>query len=92
MVDLTNLNYTTPHVPTGWAASRETHDAVAMAIHAISSDERTPQAIFENPTDVEYDTVQSAVAGYTQAGIFDAVPQGQYDWGEGMIVIATAEK
>ena len=50
-----NRNYQTPTVAPGWAERRETHPAVAMAIHAIADDRRSAEAIWEDPTKAEWD-------------------------------------
>ena len=39
--------YALPTVDATWAASRETHIAVATAIHAISGPGRTPEQILQ---------------------------------------------
>jgi hypothetical protein len=44
-MDMTKRNYDTFSVPAGWADSRETHDAVATAIHAIADSSRSPETI-----------------------------------------------
>ncbi len=77
----TTLQYRTPTVPTQWALTRETHDAVAMAIHAIADSKRSPEAIWEDPTAAEYDHVAMAVENYVAAGIFPASDDGRYHWG-----------
>jgi hypothetical protein len=75
------LQFRTPHVGGQWAASRNTHDAVAMAIHAISDNSRSPHEIWEAPTEAEYDNVALAVNNYLDNGLFDANPDGCYPWG-----------
>lgn len=52
-----------------------------MAIHAIASDARTPEQIWEDPTQGEFDTVAMAVENYVACGVFDAEDDGQYQWG-----------
>ncbi len=64
-----------------WGSSRETHPAVAMAIHAISDATRSPQAIWEAPTPTECDHVAMAVQNYIAAGTFAAEDGGKYQWG-----------
>lgn len=75
-----NRNYRTPKVDPQWAASRETAMPVAVAIHAISSHDRTPQAIWESPTQAEWDHVCMAVEEYVRHGDVEADPDG-FPWG-----------
>jgi hypothetical protein len=77
----TNRNYTTPTVDREWAASRETHMAVAVAIHAIADDSRSAEDIWEQPTAAECDHVAMAVEEYIRAGDFPATDNGRYSWG-----------
>lgn len=74
--------YPTPTVPAAWALSRETHPAVAMAIHAIADSKRSPEAIWEAPSPAEWDHVHMAVENYINANIFPAEDDGAYAWGE----------
>ena len=74
-------NYQTPSVSADWAATRETHLAVAMAIHAIASHNRTPEKIWEEPTRNEWDHVAMAVEEYVTHGDFEAEEDGRYAWG-----------
>lgn len=59
-------DYATPSVPADWASSRRTDMAVATAIHAIASDARSPEAIWDAPTPAEWDHVAGAL--YVKAG------------------------
>lgn len=77
----TDLQYPTPDVDREWANTRETHPAVAMAIHALSGRRRTPEVIWDNPTPAEWDNVAVAVKHYVATGVFDAEPNGRYPWG-----------
>lgn len=79
--------YRTPAVPAEWATSRETHAAVAMAIHAIADESRSPEAIWEGPTPAEWDHVAMAVEDYIDNGLFPQEPDGRYPWGGETIVI-----
>ncbi len=81
-----NRNYQTPTVPTEWSVSRETHHAVAVAIHAISGRTRSPEAIWEAPTTTEWDHVQMAVEEYISHGDFQAEDDGRYPWGEEVVI------
>jgi hypothetical protein len=78
--------YRTPTVAADWASSRQTDLAVAVAIHAIASSNRTPEAIWEAPTKAEWDHVCMAVADYVAADVFEADPNG-YCWGQETIHI-----
>ena len=68
-----------------WAASRETDEAVALAIHAIADDLRTPEAIWESPTLAESDHVAMAVQNYVAAGLYPLA--SSYRWGEALVDI-----
>jgi len=76
-----NRNYPTPTVSPEWANSRETDMAVAVAIHAISDDKRSPDEIWESPTDAEWDHVCMAVNEYVRHGDFYPDASG-YCWGQ----------
>ena len=80
--------FNTPFVPRQWYESRETHPAVAMAIHAISYPHRAAVAIWEDPTESEWGMVKIAVDNYVDCGIFEAEQDGLYPWGEESIHIA----
>lgn len=79
--------YPAPKIDRAWADSRETHIAVATAIHAISDDSRTPEQIWEDPTPAEWDHVCMAVENYVGAGVFAAEDDGRYQWGCEAVVI-----
>lgn len=83
---MTRTNYTVPTVNAHWADSRETAMPVAVAIHAISDSKRSPEDIWEAPTQAECDHVAMAVAEYIEAGYFDAQPDG-YAWGQEVVRI-----
>lgn len=85
---MTTTQYKTPAVAAEWADSRETHKAVAMAIHAIAGGSRTPEAIWANPTPAEWDHVTMAVENYINAGVFPAEDDGRYNWGQEVITLA----
>lgn len=74
-------SYAAPNVSRDWASSRETHMAVAVAIHAISDKSRSAQAIWEAPTPAEWDHITMAVQEYVEAGDFQPEPDGRYSWG-----------
>ena len=73
--------YTLPTIPAHWYLSRETHPAVAAAIHAISDSNRSPETIWDAPTAAEWDHVAMAVENYVNAGLFPAEADGAYPWG-----------
>ena len=78
---MTATQYAAPKVAADWADSRETHIAVATAIHAIADDRRTAQAIWEDATPAECDHIKMAMKNYIEAGIFQAEDDGRYQWG-----------
>lgn len=85
------LRYNTPTVSAEWSQSRETHEAVAMAIHAIADASRSPEKIWEAPTSAEWDQVTMAVANYIANDVFPAEPDGRYPWGMETVTIPAAE-
>lgn len=82
-----NANYTIREVPSNWAESRETSAVVAMAIFAIASGSRTPEVIWAEPMNNEWDMVVSIVEQATGNGDFEADEDGEYQWGEETIRI-----
>lgn len=78
--------YDTPTVPEGWADSRHTDDAVAMAIHAIASADRTAEAIWEEPTPEESHHVAMAVSEYVRVGLYE-LGTGFFAWGQEFVCI-----
>ena len=82
------LQYQAPTIPAQWANDRNTHDAVATAIHAIAGGKRTPELIWENPTPAEWDHVAMAVENYVDNGVFSVEPDGCYAWGQESVLIA----
>lgn len=76
-----NRNYRTPTVSKEWADNRETHLAVATAIHAIADSTRSPESIWMDPTPAEWDHVEMAVCEYLNCGDFDVSLDGRYEWG-----------
>jgi hypothetical protein len=77
---MTNRNYNTPRVAREWANSRETHMAVATAIHAIADSKRSPEDIWDAPNPAEFDHVAMAVAEYVAHGDYEAADG--YSWGQ----------
>lgn len=86
MTNHTELQYRTPTISSEWASSRETDKAVAMAIHAIASGDRTPEAIWEDPSADEWDHVVMAVENYVAAGVVEYDATG-YCWGQEIVRI-----
>ncbi len=82
-----NRNYNTPTVDHEWANSRETHMAVATAIHAIAGSSRSAEDIWGEPSAAEFDHVVMAVAEYLRHGDFPAEDDGRYPWGQATIRI-----
>lgn len=71
-----------------WGSARQTHPAVAMAIHAIAGKNRPADAIWEAPTMGEWSQVSVAVEDYIRAGIFEAEDSGRYPWGKEVAIIS----
>jgi hypothetical protein len=82
--------YPCPRIDPQWALSRETHEAVAAAIHAIADSRRSPEQIWEYPTTAEWDHVAMAVENYIINGRFEAEPDGRYAWGRETVVLLPA--
>ena len=70
---------------TRWADTRETDLVVAVAIHAIADDRRSPEAIWEDPTPDENGHVAMAVEDYLVHGDYDRSADGRYCWGQSSI-------
>lgn len=85
---MANRNYKTPHVDPHWRDSRETHPAVAMAIHAIADSSRTPEMIWDQPREAEWDHINMAVAEYIEHGDFEREPNGEYAWGTAYVTLS----
>jgi hypothetical protein len=66
--------------PLEWSVDRRTHPAIAQAIFAVSSDQRTPEAIWESPTPEEWRKISELVVEYVDDGDF-AVDNGKFAWG-----------
>ncbi len=76
-----------PHVDPRWADTRNTHMAVATAIHAIADSKRSAEAIWDAPTAAECDNVAMAVKKYIAHGDFPAEADGRYPWGVETIIL-----
>ena len=68
-------------VPPEWAESRHTHAAVAAAIYAIASSARSPEAIWEAPSQPEIELVILAVDQAVRRGDFEPDAYG-FAWGD----------
>jgi hypothetical protein len=66
--------------PVGWSANRHTHPAIVQAIFAVSSDERPPDDIWEDPTWAEWRAISELVVEYVRDGDF-AIDTGHFAWG-----------
>ena len=87
---MAQLQFQTPRVPSAWSTSRETHPAVAMAIHAIAGNRRSPEQIWDAPTCAERDAVLRAVENYVWAGVFLPTKDDCYAWGRETVTLAVA--
>lgn len=87
MLSTLKRNYTVPHIDTAWADSRQTHRAVATAIHAIADSTRSAQDIWEAPTPAEWDHVSMAIEEYVRNGSFPPEEDGRYPWGQAILVL-----
>lgn len=83
-----NRNYEKPSVGEHWAETRETHIAVATAIHAIADSRRSAEEIWESPTPAEEDHVKMAVQEYVANGDFQAEEDGKYQWGASALTVS----
>jgi hypothetical protein len=70
-----------------WADSRETHIAVAAAIHAIADNSRRAETIWASPTSAEVDHVTLALEEYRTHGDTDPEPNGVYCWGDDNVTL-----
>lgn len=86
-----NRNYRVVDYPPAklglWSTSRNTHIAVASAIHAIADDRRSAEAIWDSPTQAEWDHVRMAVNEYIEHGDFPAEPDNRYFWGNEIVTL-----
>lgn len=68
-----------------WAESRETHPAVAQAIHNLATPERSADAIWDDATAREIESVEAGVRSLISAGFTAVEADGQYHWGQSPI-------
>lgn len=66
---------------TEWADGRKTAEPVALAVHALAASDRTPDQIWDDPTQAELDHVAMAVQEYISHGDYPASADGRYQWG-----------
>jgi len=85
-----NRNYRRPTVAARWYESRNTDAILATAIHAIADRRRSPESIWEQPTDAEIDHIGMAMAEYLAHGDFPASIDGRYFWGDAEPMIVAA--
>lgn len=76
-----SCQYVFPTIDPRWAETRKTSYAVAQAIHAISDRKRSPEAIWENPTQAECDHVAMALNEYIRCDLIEPASDGRYEWG-----------
>lgn len=81
-----NIRLDVPHLDR-WASARETHIAVAAAIHAIADSRRAAETIWASPTVAERDHVHMAVDEYVRTGQIEGEPDGRYAWGAETVVM-----
>lgn len=74
---------TTTYAPAGWAASHHCHPAVATAIHQIATRNRSPEAIWKDPTEVEWEQATQAVERLIEAGLYRRDEDESYAWDAG---------
>lgn len=79
--------FATPTIPTNWAESRETHEAIAVAIHAISDDKRAAEDIWADPSSAEFQNVAMAVENYAASNLYDIAIGDELDWGMEAITV-----
>ena len=82
-----NRNYRKPQVAPHWAHVRNTDLIVATAIHAISSNARPPEKIWESPSSAEWENVIMGIEDYLRHGDFEPDKNGRYSWGEETITL-----
>ena len=63
-----------------WAHDHATDEVVAVAIQAIASGTRTREAIWDDPTDTEWDIVRVAVEEYITRGDYPVSANSRYSW------------
>ena len=73
-----NRNYKQPYVTQEWADSRQTDMAVAVAIHSIAGVKRTPEKIWDEPTQAEWEHIHMAVEEYVLHGDFEYDTNGYF--------------
>jgi len=80
-------SYRFPSVESDWCERRETHPAVAAAIHAIADNGRNPHAIWAHPTAAELNHVSKAIEEYVRCGLVEPAPRGLYLWGCDIVIV-----
>ena len=88
--EMRNLQYELPisiAEAAAWGDCRNTDSIIAMAIHAIADDKRSPDEIWVDATSAERDHVLMALENYIDNGIFPAAHDGNYRWGSYTITL-----
>lgn len=67
-----------PPVSQMWLESRFTHPAIGAAIHAIATDTRSADAIWDDPTEDELATIKRIAGEWIKRGNYPT--QATYQW------------
>ena len=67
-----------PPVSQMWLESRFTHPAIGAAIHAIATDARSADAIWDNPTEEELAAIKRIAGAWIKGGHYQT--QATYQW------------
>jgi len=72
-----------PPVSQMWLESRFTHPVIGAAIHAIASDARSADAIWDDPTEDELAAIKRIAGEWIKRGHYPT--QATYQWWRGSI-------
>ncbi len=73
-----------------WYQSRNTHPAVAAAIHVVAGEVgKTPEQLWEEPTTTEFDSVRAILNELIELGDLEPEPDGKYAWGNDTVDLST---
>lgn len=67
-----------PPVSQMWLESRFTHPVIGAAIHAIATDARSADAIWDNPTEEELAAIKRIAGAWIKGGHYQT--QATYQW------------
>ena len=67
-----------PPVSQMWLESRFTHPVIGAAIHAIATDTRSADAIWDNPTEEELAAIKRIAGAWIKGGHYQT--QATYQW------------